>query len=230
MVDRNRWRGDAAFLADPALANAERLRSALAAVGVSVAGPIAYADGPASGTVVARLESPTVAELVTHMLQFSDNQVADLLVKRIGVAATGVGSVDAAATATDTALQPLCVPLPGHTDDGSGLSRRDARSARELRALVQVASRRAPWWPIVAGGLPVAGRSGTLASRFRGTAAEDNVRAKTGTLIGGAALTGVGTTAGGRAFAFSIIVNGPGAESSTTAIDVLVAAVAAEPM
>jgi D-alanyl-D-alanine carboxypeptidase/D-alanyl-D-alanine-endopeptidase (penicillin-binding protein 4) len=229
MVDRNRWRGDAAFLADPALANADRLRAALAAAGVSVAGPTAYAAGPAAGTVVARLESPTVAELVTRMLQVSDNQVADLLVKRIGVAATGVGSVDAASTATNTALEPLCVPLVGHTDDGSGLSRRDARSARELRTLVQVASRRAPWWPVVAGGLPVAGRSGTLVSRLRGTAAEANVRAKTGTLIGGAALTGVGSTASGRAFAFSIIVNGPRAESSAGAIDALVAAVAGDP-
>ena len=56
--------------------------------------------------------------------------------------------------------------------------------------------------------LPRAGRTGTLAGRFRGTAAEDNVRAKTGTIIGGAALTGTGTTAAGRAFVFCVIVNG----------------------
>jgi D-alanyl-D-alanine carboxypeptidase/D-alanyl-D-alanine-endopeptidase (penicillin-binding protein 4) len=121
------------------------------------------------------------------------------------------------------------VPLTGHTDDGSGLSRRDARSARELRSLVQVASRRAPWWPVVANGLPVAGRSGTLVARLGGTAAEGNVRAKTGTLIGGAALTGIGTTAAGRAFVFSIVVNGPHAETSADAIDALVAAVAGDP-
>ncbi len=52
------------------------------------------------------------------------------------------------------------------------------------------------------------------------------MHAKTGTIIGGAALTGTGTTAAGRAFVFSVIVNGPNAGSSAGAIDALVAAVA----
>ena len=65
------------------------------------------------------------------------------------------------------------------------------------------AARAAPWWPMLPDALPPAGQTGTLAGRMRGTAAEDNVHAKTGTIIGGAALTGNGTTAGGRAFVFS---------------------------
>ena len=43
------------------------------------------------------------------------------------------------------------------------------------------------------------------------------MRAKTGTIIGGAALSGLGTTASGRAFVFSVIVNGSGAEGSASA-------------
>ena len=166
-----------------------------------------------------------MAELVREMLQVSDNQIADMLVKDIGAKATGRGSMASGAAATLDALAPLCVPLTGTTDDGSGLSRADTRSARELRSVVQ-AARAAPWWPILFDALPRAGRSGTLAGRFRGTAAEDNVHAKTGTIIGGAALSGTGTTAAGRAFVFSVIVNGPNAGSSAGAIDTLVAAVA----
>jgi D-alanyl-D-alanine carboxypeptidase/D-alanyl-D-alanine-endopeptidase (penicillin-binding protein 4) len=229
MVDRNRWRADAAYLADPALANADRLRGALTAEGVTVAGPTGYASAPVEGSVVAVLESPTVAELVGEMLQRSDNQIADLLLKRVGAVGTGHGSLAAGAAATVAALEPLCVALPGTTDDGSGLSRGNERSARELRELVQASARGAAWWPALADGLPLAGRTGTLAGRFRGTPAEANVRAKTGTIIDGAALTGYGTTAGGRAFAFSVIVNGPGTETSAPAIDALVAAVAADP-
>jgi D-alanyl-D-alanine carboxypeptidase/D-alanyl-D-alanine-endopeptidase (penicillin-binding protein 4) len=127
--------------------------------------------------------------------------------------------------ATRDSLAPLCAPLTGTTDDGSGLSRGNTRSARELRSVVQ-AARAAPWWPIMFDALPRAGRSGTLAARFRGTAAEDNVHAKTGTIIGGAALSGTGTTASGRAFVFSVIVNGPCAGSSAGAIDGLIAAIA----
>ena len=118
------------------------------------------------------------------------------------------------------------MPLHGRVDDGSGLSRGNVRSAREWRTILQ-AARDEAWWPAFADGLPVAGRTGTLAGRFRGTAAEGNVRAKTGTIIGGSALSGYGTTASGRPFVFSVVVNGPGAERSAGAIDTLVAAVAA---
>ena len=65
-----------------------------------------------------------------------------------------------------------------------------------------------------------------MVSRFRGTAAEANVRAKTGTIIGGTALSGYGTTAGGRSFVFSIVVNGPNAQASAGAVDALVTALA----
>jgi D-alanyl-D-alanine carboxypeptidase/D-alanyl-D-alanine-endopeptidase (penicillin-binding protein 4) len=227
MVDRNRWQVDSAFLADPALANADLLRRALAERGIGVSGPTVYAAAPVPGTVVASLASAPVGELVSDMLQRSDNQIADLLLKEVGHAATGTGSMANGFGATTMALAPLCIPLVGVADDGSGLSRANARSAREWRVMLQ-AARAQPWWPALVDGLPLAGRSGTLAGRFRGTAAEANVRAKTGTIIGGAALSGYGATAGGRAFVFSVVVNGPGAEASADAIDTLVAAVARE--
>jgi serine-type D-Ala-D-Ala carboxypeptidase/endopeptidase (penicillin-binding protein 4) len=225
MVDHNRWRRDPGYLADPALANADRLRESLGAQGVTIAGPTLYAPGPVDGRVVALLESATVAQLVGVMLQHSDNQIADALLHEVGLVARTQGSLAAGAAATVDAVGSLCIPLPGYTDDGSGLSHTNARSARELRALVQ-AARTAQWWPALVSGLPIAGRTGTLSGRFKGTAADENVRAKTGTIIGGAALTGLGTTASGRAFVFSVIVNGPGAENSTGAIDAFVSAIA----
>lgn len=228
MVDDNRWRRDAGFLTDPALANAELLRVALAASGVTIGGNTGYGATGEDARVVASLQSAPVAQLVNEMLQTSDNQTADLLLKQSGAAASGVGSLAAGGAAARAALERLCVEVTGVDDDGSGLSRANARSAREWRILLQ-ATRSASWWPIMFEALPIAGRSGTLASRFHGTAAEGNVRAKTGTIIGGAALSGYGTTAGGRTFIFSIIVNGPGAEGSAGAIDTLVAAIAQQP-
>ena len=228
VVDRNRWRADPAFLADPTLANADLLRDALVARGIAVSGPTVYAAASVPGTVVASLASAPVGALVHDLLLHSDNQIADLLLKEIGHAALGTGSMANGFGATTTALAPLCIPLTGIADDGSGLSRGNARSAREWRSMLQ-AARSQPWWPTFVDALPLASRSGTLASRFRGTAAEANVRAKTGTIIGGTALSGYGTTAGGRAFVFSVVVNGPGAEASAGAIDALVAALAREP-
>jgi D-alanyl-D-alanine carboxypeptidase/D-alanyl-D-alanine-endopeptidase (penicillin-binding protein 4) len=225
MVDDNRWRRDDAFVADPALANAERLRGALLLEGIAVAGGVGHGHADPGSLVVGRLESPPVRELVREMLLRSDNQIADMLLKDIGFVATRRGSLADGAAATRAALSPLCVALDGATDDGSGLSRANGRSAREWRVVLQ-AARRAPWWPLLHDALPVAGQSGTLAARLRGTPAAGNVRAKTGTIIGGAALSGYGTTAGGRDFVFSVIVNGPGGEQSAGAIDTLVATIA----
>jgi D-alanyl-D-alanine carboxypeptidase/D-alanyl-D-alanine-endopeptidase (penicillin-binding protein 4) len=53
--------------------------------------------------------------------------------------------------------------------------------------------------------LAVAGRSGTLARRMRGTAAQDNCFGKTGTIVGVSALSGYCDTGGGRLIAFSIL-------------------------
>jgi len=227
MVDRNRYRGDPAFLADPALANAERFRAALGAHGVIVAGATGHGPAPADAPVVASLTSAPMAALVDSTVMRSDNMAAELILKEIGHAGTGEGSTAAGAAATRAALAPLCVPIAGVDDDGSGLSRANGRSAREWRVLLQ-AARTQPWAPLLVNAMPLAGRTGTLTGRFHGTAAEGNVRAKTGTIIGGIALSGYGTTRGGRPFVFSAIANGPASNGGQAALDALVAAVAAD--
>ena len=227
MVDRNRYRGDPAFLADPALANAERFRAALGAHGVGVAGPTGHGSAPPDAPVVASLTSAPMVTLVNATLMRSDNMAAEQLLKEVGRAGAGEGSTAAGAAATRAALAPLCVPIAGVDDDGSGLSRANGRSAREWRVLLQGA-RSQPWAPLLVNAMPLAGRTGTLAGRFHGTAAEGNVRAKTGTIIGGIALSGYGTTLGGRPFVFSVIANGPASNGGQGALDALVAAVAAD--
>ena len=227
MVDSNRYRRDAAFLADPAIAHGEVLRGALDAHGVHVAGPTVHGSAP-DGTVVASLTSAPASMLLTDTLLRSDNMAAEDLLKEVGHTTGAPGSTPGGLAVTRAALEPLCVPLSGTDDDGSGLSRANGRSPREWRRLLQ-AARDEPWWPQLQAALPLAGRSGTLASRFRGTAAEGSVRAKTGTIIGGIALSGFGTTIGGRAFVFSVLVNGDGSQAATGPLDSLIAAVAAHP-
>jgi D-alanyl-D-alanine carboxypeptidase/D-alanyl-D-alanine-endopeptidase (penicillin-binding protein 4) len=157
------------------------------------------------------------------MLLHSDNEIAEALVRVIGD-----GSTDTGLARIATALDPWCLHLAGAAGDGSGLSREDRRSAREWRRLLQVA-REQPWSDELWAGLPVAGRSGTLGGRLTGPATNGQVMAKTGTIIGGSALSGYASTPDGRQVVFSIIVNGePGAITrAVAAIDRLVVAVAA---
>ena len=55
--------------------------------------------------------------------------------------------------------------------------------------------------------LPIAGRDGTLANRMKGTAAEGNARAKTGSMTSVRGTSGYVTTADGEPLVFSIIAN-----------------------
>jgi D-alanyl-D-alanine carboxypeptidase/D-alanyl-D-alanine-endopeptidase (penicillin-binding protein 4) len=223
MVDDNRGRADGAYLADPALGNAEAFVAALRAVGVAVDGPVRHGVAGTTAPVVAVVDSPTTAELTHDMLLRSDNEIAEALVRQIGA-----GSTDAGLARMATALEPWCLHLTGAAGDGSGLSRDNWRSAREWRRLLQVAIGQ-PWAGDLWSGLPVAGRTGTLGGRLAGPTTNGKVWAKTGSIIGGSALSGYAVTPDGRQVVFSVVVNGePGAASrAVAAIDRLVATVVA---
>jgi D-alanyl-D-alanine carboxypeptidase/D-alanyl-D-alanine-endopeptidase (penicillin-binding protein 4) len=75
--------------------------------------------------------------------------------------------------------------------------------------------------------LTIGGVDGTLANRFKGTAAAGNIRGKTGTIEQVSALSGYITTAGGEQLVLSIIVNGvPPPGQRTSLIDEIVVALA----
>ena len=90
--------------------------------------------------------------------------------------------------------------------DGSGLARRNVMAAETLVLVLQRmydADPNSPWMAA----LPVAGVDGTLASRMRGTPAERNVRAKTGSMSNIRSLAGYVTSADGERLAFVIMLN-----------------------
>src|SRR4029077_9126611 len=106
--------------------------------------------------------------------------------------------------------------------DGSGLSRRDVVTAETLVAVLQRMydpANASPWMTA----LPVAGVDGSLETRMRGTAAEGNVRAKTGTMSNVRSLAGYATTRDGERLPFVLMVNnfeGTGAQA-IAAIDAI---------
>jgi D-alanyl-D-alanine carboxypeptidase/D-alanyl-D-alanine-endopeptidase (penicillin-binding protein 4) len=121
-------------------------------------------------------------------------------------------------------------PAEVRFEEGSGLSRNNLLTARATVGLL-VAMARHPAARDFEASLPVAGRDGTLRTRLRGTAAEGNVKAKTGTLRWANAVSGYVTTAGGERLAFALLLNrhAPevGAPSAREELDQIVALLAA---
>jgi D-alanyl-D-alanine carboxypeptidase/D-alanyl-D-alanine-endopeptidase (penicillin-binding protein 4) len=102
--------------------------------------------------------------------------------------------------------------------DGSGLSRRNYVSPRCLVTLLTYL-RKQSYGSLLYDSLPIAGVDGTLRNRMKGTPAENNCRAKTGTLGHVTALSGYVTTRDGETLVFSLLMNNHlGPNSDGTAV------------
>jgi D-alanyl-D-alanine carboxypeptidase/D-alanyl-D-alanine-endopeptidase (penicillin-binding protein 4) len=206
------WRHGRAGAAGPAKGAAIRLAALLKARKVKYerkprAGKLgAVSDGgvAADAEPLATLASPTIASLIAQTNLPSENFYAEMLVKALG-AHFGAGGTTAAGLAV-TRTQLATFGIHPKLVDGSGLSRADQTTAREVVRLLERMGGQdnAATWTA---SLPVAGRSGTLRKRMRGTAAAGRCAAKTGTLIGVSALSGYCTSTGGVRIAFSFIEN-----------------------
>ena len=88
--------------------------------------------------------------------------------------------------------------------DGSGLSYYNLLTADMLVQLLEGMAKKTDLFPLFYTSLPIAGVDGTLANRMKGTLAEGNLRAKTGTISGVSSLSGYVKTQEGETLTFSM--------------------------
>ncbi len=164
------------------------------------------ARGASADTLVV-LESPTLRDVLPRMQKPSQNQIAELLFRTTGRVVSGDGSADSARAVGVRTLATFGIaPTEIAYRDGSGLSRHDYVTPRAVIKVLD-AMRRAPTFDVYRDALPIAGVDGTIANRMKGTPAQGNARAKTGTLDKTRALSGYVTTADGRLVMFSMQCN-----------------------
>ncbi|HXB15686.1 MAG TPA: D-alanyl-D-alanine carboxypeptidase/D-alanyl-D-alanine-endopeptidase [Solirubrobacteraceae bacterium] len=196
----------------PAAFAAHALWGALKADGVSIRGASGTASTPAGAIPLTSVPSPTVAQLLGLMLPPSDNFFAETLVKDLGALYGGGGTTARGAAVVTSAISSTMGFTPSVVD-GSGLSRADHTSPLQVVTLL---SRLAgtPAGQVLREHLAVAGRSGTLEKRMRGTAAQSHCQGKTGTLTGASNLVGYCQAAGGQEIAFAIFNDGISTEAA----------------
>ncbi|MFC5911536.1 D-alanyl-D-alanine carboxypeptidase/D-alanyl-D-alanine-endopeptidase, partial [Streptacidiphilus monticola] len=218
---------------DPAARAAQVFAQQLRAQGVHVSGGSSVGQsGGSSGTTVAELASPPLADIVEEMLTESDNDVAEALGHQVARASGQAATFTGAAAAVQAQLTRLGVRL-GSTRlaDSSGLSGADALPAAVLTQLLTLAAGPAhPELRPVLTGLPVAGFTGTLGDRYSSDGASAGrgvVRAKTGSLSTVNTLAGVVVDRDGRVLAFAFMSNASSAATARPALDRAAAALAA---
>ena len=164
-------------------------------IGVAKSTLVAATPAPPGEVELATIDSPPLSELLYETNQESNNLYAEALLKTLGRVQTpgSLNATESGVAAVKAVLTTLGVNPQGiATVDGSGLARRDRISPEALVQTLQ-AMAQSPEAAVFRKSLPIAGVSGTLSSRFRNTAAQGRVFAKTGTLSGVLSLSGYAT-------------------------------------
>jgi len=209
----------------PARFAADQLTRALRAQGVRVGGAADERATPAAATEIAAVGSPTLAAIARLTNVPSDNFFAEMLIKTLGGHFRGHGSTAAGAGVVTSYWRRFGVAP--RISDGSGLSRADRTTPRQVVTLLDRMSRSAQLAAPFRASLAVACVSGTLAGRMCGTRASGRCRGKTGTLSDVSALSGYCDVLGGRTIAFSILMNRVDVSSARSLQNRMGAAIAA---
>ncbi len=189
----------------PAVFAAQQFVGALKAAHVKIAPhtKIGAAVTPASAKKLTLVHSPRMATLVKLTNTPSDNFFAETLIKDIGARFGGGGTTLAGASVVRSELASEFGIHP-RLDDGSGLSRSDFTSPRDVVTLLGKLADNSAF----VSSLAVAGQTGTLQTEMRGTVAEGRCQGKTGTLHDVANLAGYCQAADGHTLAFAFMMNG----------------------
>jgi len=207
----------AATMERPADWFATCLREALQRAGIFVEGKavgVRWPESPRPGVVkLGEIASAPLREIVASIMKPSQNLKTDLVFDHLGELRRKPDTPawrqsDELAVAALNEFLAAAGVAPGHVifEEGSGLSRNNLTTADATVRLLQFMAQHKERDAFVAA-LPVAGVDGSLKKRMKGTAAENNVRAKTGTLRYASSLAGYVTTAAGEKLAFCLMLN-----------------------
>jgi len=200
---------------------ARMLRRRLMASAIDVTGPAVDADDvniptPDAAAILFTYRSHPLSDIVRPLLKESINLYGEA-VQRLNASGPVPHTNDQALDGMKQRLASWGIAAEGfQLVDGSGLSRRDVLAADTLLTILSRLydpSGTSPWMTA----LPIAGVDGTLAARMKGTPAENNVRAKTGTMSNVRSLAGYLKTRDGEPVAFVAMVDnfeGTGAQAN----------------
>jgi D-alanyl-D-alanine carboxypeptidase/D-alanyl-D-alanine-endopeptidase (penicillin-binding protein 4) len=198
----------------PSKAFGEALSKMLETGGVVPEKKASFVEGvcPVEGAVLYEHQSKPLSFIVGLMNKYSNNFIADSLVKaldhevnrRSGTAAGGLAYIR-----TEMEKIGIDASKKGRVMvSGSGLSLDNRMSASDFVKLLKHIHKEKVYLPEMFSSLPIAGMDGTLRRKYKDSAVANLLRGKTGSLSGVQSLVGVYPNKSGEWIGVSIIVNG----------------------
>ncbi len=194
---------------DPTAFTAGAVAAEFAREGIAFAGKIRRGRTPPDARLVVRNLSPPLAEVIRGLNKFSNNFVAEQILKTLGAEVYGApGTAEKGLRAVREFSLSAGVPAAEfELADGSGLSRLNRASPRALVALLEATHNDFRLRPEFVASLAVFGVDGTLWKRRRAERAAHRVRMKTGLLNGVRTFSGYAAAGSGEILAFSLLIN-----------------------
>ena len=167
---------------------------------------------PKNARLLARAFSPDLVEIIRDINKYSNNTMAQQLFLSLGAQYRTDADGDDARAAQRVVRQWLAkmgITAPHLImENGSGLSRAERISAREMATLLQAAWK-SPYAAEFISSMPLTGMDGTMRKRLKRTAMAGEAHIKTGTLNTVRAIAGYSRDSNGNTWAVVAILNDP---------------------
>ena len=204
----------------PAIWSGYQLKAFLHERGINVTGMIRTGKTPDGAKILAAQKSKSIEQLISEMMKYSNNFIAEILTKDLGVQEGGApGTMQKGMAAIHGFLSEL------HLKSGddytmvspSGLSRENSFRPIDLLHVLEHVRKRFQIYPEYAAALPIGGVDGTLRHWLKGSDLLGIVRAKSGHLDGVVGLGGFAGARDGEIYEFVFLFNGTAKESGRAA-------------
>lgn len=198
-------------LPDPALICAYDLTQALKAAGIKISASATTqrrAKKTSNRTTFHTYRSPSLAAICKHTNEKSRNMYCEVLLKTIGAKKKGSKSTAGGIAALSDFWQARGLSLSGFfMKDGCGLSARNGVTAKTFAQMMRKMYLDKSAFNDFYNQLAIAGQTGTLKNFCKNSAADNNMRAKSGSMNRIRSFTGYVRTQSGKLLSFSILVN-----------------------
>lgn len=196
-------------IVNPALYTLHMFKTFWEARGLKFTGQTKEGTVPPGAKLVLEFDSMPLWQIIWGMNKFSNNFVADQLLKKVGAEVKGApGSIEKGLATMKEALADIGIrPSDVSISDGSGLTRETRVTARQVVKVLRSAHKDFGMMPEFTASLGIAGEDGTLRNRMSTDALDGQLRGKTGSIDGVAALAGYVPSSSGELLAFAILFN-----------------------